>query len=110
MKNFVRKLQKSARTYLLITTAGSMALVAAPGVALYQLLKPEPSKEALQKRRKAFEQVMGHFSKWGDTITEGILEASSEINETMGQALWPEGQEEWMREHKKLYKDKKKKK
>ena len=105
MKRLIRKLQKSARSYILLTTTGSVLLVAAPGVALYQLLKPAPDKKAIARRKKMYEQIVKQLSEWNDTFASGLFEISNELNENLGQALFPE-QEEWLREHKKIFKKK----
>lgn len=93
MKHFIRKAQRSAQAYLILTGAGAVALVAAPVVALYQLVRPSQEEE-----------LKAHLKKEVSKTGEHFREQVTNISETIGAALGDEDTQ-WKTQHNKLHKN-----
>jgi len=93
---FLRRAKRSAQLYLVLTGIGAAALIAAPVVAICQLLQPE-------RQKKKQSEVTEHLKEKISEVAERAGNSFEEIAEGMGEAISPDGGQAWLREHKKLH-------
>ena len=102
LKRFLRKVQRSAQVYLLLTGVGAVVLVAAPIVALCQLFQPASSKALRAKR----DNLINHVKDKVSEIAEQAKESFEGFAESFEDAIDPDSGQDWLKEHKKLHRNK----
>lgn len=103
MKRFLRKFQRSAQTYLVLTGVGAATLIAAPIFALCQLFQPSPIKKAFHAKQDA---LINHVKDKISEVAEQAKDSFEEIAENIEGSIDPDSGQGWLKEHKKLHRNK----